>query len=112
MKKWTQRLPVFLLLVLFLGTSTGLAAPAWVSVPSAAGGSDVVLISGGGLPPFSNITVQVKLPSGKSTQLFATTAADGTFSADYMPVVPGKYAVKVLNQKGEKVGGGDFVHGQ
>ncbi|WP_305046049.1 hypothetical protein [Geoalkalibacter sp.] len=110
MNAWSRCLSMFLLPAVLMIVSSALAAPTWVSVPSALGGSDKVVITGGGLAPFSNVTLRIDQPNGTKTLQFATIAADGTLSADYMPVAPGKYSVRVLDQNGKDVGGGDFIH--
>lgn len=110
MKKRNKWLPVFLLVSVLMIVSSAMAANAWISVPSALGGGDKVTITGGSLAPFSNVSVQVVLPNGTKTIQHASVTDDGKLSADYMPVAKGKYSVKVLDQNGKVIGGGDFIY--
>lgn len=110
MKTWNKWLSIFFLSAGLMAVSSALAASAWISVPSALDKPDKISITGGGLAPFSNVSLHIIQPDGTTNTQFATIAADGSLAVDYMPVAPGKYTVKVLDQNGRKVGSGDFIN--
>lgn len=110
MKKWAKFLPVFLLAVGLAYGSSAMAGSAWVSVPSTPDSSGKVVIKGGNLTAWSEVTVSIELPDGTKADQVQTIADDGAISVEYLAGLTGGYAVKVFDQDGKEIGKGNFSY--
>lgn len=92
---------------LAVGT-TAYAAKPWISVPSTPTGEDSIVITGGGLPPNSAVTLLVTYPNGMKTKQVEAVNAAGNLQVELSLATPGGYSVKVLDAKGKAIGSGRF----
>jgi hypothetical protein len=100
------------LLILGLVSSFSIWATPWVSIPSTPDASDKVVIKGGDIEPFTTATVRITWPDGTNVDQVGAVEADGTFIVEFLPTMIGSHTATVLDQKGEKIGGGIFVYMQ
>jgi hypothetical protein len=88
-----------------------LATPAfaekpWISVPSTANENQQMVVSGGGLPPNSTVTLQITYPTDMKASQVAWVDGNGHLSVIYPLSLPGGYGVEVLDTAGKLIGSG------